>query len=245
MRNVIDFVTNHITHTGIKSQLLKARNGTLDKVMHIVPESKVLYVPIPKAANTSIITILWRSQGIFIQNNIHKSIKKKPAPVLSDFSNAEIENALNNTQWFRFTFVRNPYTRLFSCYKNKILNTERNKNFLKRLNWTSSKTPSFDEFILQLNQPDILKMDWHWRPQYDLIMPALVPLDFIGKIENFNEDILAILDRLNITNEAERQRALIPTNRTQTTPIDFSRESIDLINTIYAKDFSYFGYEKQ
>lgn len=247
MQRVLDLITNHITCSGIKHRLQKARNGTLNKIIHIVPHAQLLYIPIPKAANTSIIKVLWEAQGVVVNGGVHSNIRKKPVPMLSSFSNAEINDILKNKDWFKFTFVRNPYTRLISCYKNKILNPKANvrENFLAKLQWKEQEAPTFLQFVTQLSNPEILLADSHWKPQYILIMTELVTLDFIGKIEHFNEDIVIILDRLGVNNHDLRQQALVPQNKTEASLTQLNPESVQIINQIYSDDFSYFNYEKK
>lgn len=100
----------------------------------ILPQSKLIYAYIPKAACTSIKTWLLRHSGecpeIAEQFNRAEQAGTKP-PDAHDtihgkysarrYSTATVRAALRNPEYFKFTFVRHPLRRLVSAYLDKVV----------------------------------------------------------------------------------------------------------------------------
>lgn len=94
--------------------------------------------------------------------------------------------------YFKFAFVRNPWARVFSWYKNVM----RDDVHLQRLG--VSNNISFKEFVTNhLDQPDL-------RPQLFWLVDrqGQIPLDFIGRFEKLNEDFAHICKVLNLDDPA-------------------------------------------
>lgn len=94
---------------------------------------------------------------------------------------------INTTQtmegYHHYSFVRNPYDRLVSCYYNKIVGNhwESFKGYFS--NSFKGMRPSFEEFVNFLENGGILKNE-HWIPQVILIGNVNTK---IFKIENSDE----------------------------------------------------------
>lgn len=92
----------------------------------------------------------------------------------------------NFNTYFKFAFVRNPWSRAVSFYK-----------FLGFQSFIS-----FEKFVLEYlsakNWNDE-KRYWFVRPQAEFVVDeeSAILVDFIGKIENINEDFNFVLKRLN------------------------------------------------
>jgi len=228
------------------------RGGTLDKMLIILPEKKVVYTPIPKAANSTIKKCLWSASGVDIEGkNINSTIFKNPGPSrkISDIDNQELDIIFKADDWFRFSFVRNPYKRLVSGYKDKILglnNPKKSYSFLKRINWHSDQLPSFDEFIQVIcKQPDDA-MDWHWMPQSRLLMPDIIQYDFFGKLENFHDDMKSVLLKMNVSPEKIDDILSVFLNKTtekKGNTVQISEKTAEMIASKYSRDFELFEYD--
>ncbi|WP_455217348.1 sulfotransferase family protein [Kaarinaea lacus] len=236
----------------IKRRMWQERGGTLDKMLIILPELKVVYTSIPKAANSTIKKCLWAASGVSIEGkNINSSIFKNPGPSrpVSAFDDGELEIIFHSDEWFRFSFVRNPYTRLLSAYKDKILglgNTRKHNSFLKKIQWHSSQPPTFEQFITAITNQSDDAMDWHWMPQSRLIMADIIEYDFIGKLESYNEDMRTVLTRLNTSPDIIDETLSVSLNKTRSkddieSPI--SQATAELIQHRFPDDFKNFGYD--
>ena len=99
----------------------------------------------------------------------------------------------DKNNFFVFTFVRNPFGRILSSY----------------LNWTINNTPDFDKYIdmvkivvenkLYLYKGSINTNDIsHYIPMTSMI--GNHKLDFIGKFENYENDIKKLSEISDMTN---------------------------------------------
>lgn len=87
-------------------------------------EYKFIYCPIPKVANTSFRQLIFKLDGIenkfyqkenwiYAQNNLS----------LFSFNYLDAIKILNVKNYFKFAFVRNPWSRLVSAYLDKFVKT--------------------------------------------------------------------------------------------------------------------------
>src|SRR3546814_9315079 len=92
-------------------------------MMVLVPQHRVLYTVISKAANSTIKRYLLASCGEVVSAADAMPEVQMGGKLLTplDCTSAELRSALASKDWLRFTFVRNPYARLASVYKDKIL----------------------------------------------------------------------------------------------------------------------------
>lgn len=90
---------------------------------------------------------------------------------------------------FKFSFCRNPWERVVSAYHNKVVTKED-----KRLQECFDK--SFEYFVDFIDRQDLTRGDFHIRLQTTL-MPV-EEVDFIGRFENFEEDLKLILFALGL-----------------------------------------------
>lgn len=134
---------------------------------------------------------------------------------------SELELAHEYADYFKFSFVRNPWSRLFSCYQSKIRPAYfSDKYFTKGLPMTLKFREdlfwggmTFPEFVNAVCATPDWEADTHFQSQYYQLsqMGALTSLDFIGKLENMEEDFQLIqehtglpkmkLDKLNTSHE--------------------------------------------
>lgn len=126
---------------------------------------KWAFIHIPKTGGTSISSVLHEIDGTE-KVTMHDSIR-----------------ALDEvTDYFIFTFVRNPFTRLQSAYQHGVRKNE--------------YTTSFSEFL----KSDLSSNIW-MMPQYYFVTAGSSEnkkVSFIGKYENLKEDTLKIFKKLNI-----------------------------------------------
>jgi len=133
-------------------------------------------------------------------------------------------------QYLKFAFVRNPWDRMVSNWK---MFTQRPK----RLNQINLMVPkgemSFESFI----NFSIEQANHHWQPQ-SLFIPENI--DFLGKIESFDEDfnrLLALIGR--------EPRTLRKKNTTKGDDYwtYYSPELVRLVGELYKEDIERFGYD--
>lgn len=99
-----------------------------------------------------------------------------------------------------FHVTRNPYSRLYSAYIDKIYLPGFLK-FTKEINERNGKECSrsvrFGEFLDYIMKKEV--QDPHWKPVSELCGSCRVPYNVISKQETFNNDVLFILNQLSIS----------------------------------------------
>jgi sulfotransferase famil protein len=136
------------------------------KKYFVVEDLKVIYIPVSKAANTSVKVALLNSIGVYEES-------KNPYSVHQDSQYAKYTKTRlprNYKDYFLFTVVRNPEDRLRSCYENKFLDIEkiskRGYEFSGYLGGYLSLSDEYHVFLKKLSRlPNRLK-DEHFVSQY-------------------------------------------------------------------------------
>lgn len=112
----------------------------------------------------------------------------------------------NYQDYFSFAFVRNPFNRLLSCYKNKIIqpNIPNWKHDIGDIfkNYGSKfyKEMTFKQFLEAIISLDPEDYDRHFGPQYSFVCDKdeNVIVDFIGRVENFERDFGFLIKQQNL-----------------------------------------------
>jgi len=174
-----------------------------------------IYVPIPKCGSTTM--------------NKRLNLKSPFYPRIDIMD-------LKNKNKFKFTFVRNPYARLLSCWNGKIKNRLGSQiTKMEGFNYDMS----FNEFVRKVYlTPDYL-CDQHFAPITTIVED--LSFDFIGKLENFEEDYVKLQKKINLPNATQK---LAMTNVGKKYESYFTTELYELVNEKYDKDFKKFNYKK-
>lgn len=127
---------------------------------------------------------------------------------LSEFSVPEINKRLRS--YLKFIFVREPFERLVSAYRNKFTrsyNTAFHKRYGTKIIRRHRRDPepealekgndvSFPEFVQYLVDPRTQKEEpynEHWERVHSLCHPCLIRYDIVGKYETLKMDAEAVL----------------------------------------------------
>lgn len=204
-----------------------------------------IYFRIPKAANSTITLTLQNliNDGHIWEANAPAEAKGLFLP-LSSLSQYEVEQL--KEKFFTFTFVRNPFTRIASAYLSKVVDGEKQKIHVVRWYGRSVNAPvSFAEFCVYLQQGRGYLDDAHWARQSDLITLPLDQLDFIGRIENIDQDMRHVVSRLF---GPERGLEIVPWQKDTTGASSrvrqlYSEQELAIVREVYAEDFRAFGYD--
>jgi hypothetical protein len=147
--------------------------------------------------------------------------------------------------YFKFTFVRNPWDRLFSAYyflKAGGLNETDKRWSVDNL----GKYENFEEFILYGIRGKNILAYTHFRPQLDFLRGAQgkKPLvDFWGFYENLQNDFKIIQKRIF----GDSLRELLHLNKAKASQTPCYKECYTddmkrIVESIYQDDISLFGY---
>lgn len=262
-----------------------SRNGFLEKAtFDAIPYNQlanlvvddlhgIIYCYVPKVACTE-----WKSIMIFLSESLKKDgiTYKNHSEIPKDLIHGNSVIYLNRSQrnlmkwkiakYKKFLFVRNPFVRLISAYRDKFEKKNdyfyrflafpimrKYKNLLPPINadqaYAAGIRPSFFDFIQYiLDLPDDdegRSFEEHWRQTYHLCHPCQIEYDFIGKMETMDEDAQHLLHTLKVDHIVHFPPG--KSNRTDVSwiknwftdiPIEWRRR----LYKLYEADFKLFGY---
>ena len=173
--------------------------------------------------------------------------------------------------YFKFTFVREPFERILSAYKDKFVHlrpvfvdrkirefhgTQILKNFrpgaskraLKKLN-----DITFREFIEYLVTKGSNKstpvMDWHWDNFVNICGMCAINYDFIGHYETFDQDLADFKEAAGLSPEEANRFNVYASNKSDTASSLLSYYSqipiewIDILGQLFRANFEMFNYD--
>lgn len=156
---------------------------------------RTIYYPIPKVACSSLKYMCANLLGLKVEDSVHKVNFPKTNPEF------HYEN------YFTFAFVRNPWSRLVSCYRDKIRNEASGTDtyFDIREGVANCLAPfaefkggmTFDEFVKAVvNIPDD-RANQHFKSQYLFITDKQrqVNVNFVGRFESITEDLREVWNK--------------------------------------------------
>jgi hypothetical protein len=204
-----------------------------------LPAEKVFYNRIPKAANSTMVKLILTLADLG-EGDGHRNYKRiLPSHVRMPRSEVQ---ALASGIYTRFTVVRNPYDRVLSAYKDKILRRRRQfSRFAPALGASDGKIPSFETFCRFIDGGGLYR-DAHWAPQSDLLLLPREDYDVIGRVESLSVDIERIFTALGKPTPSAIPRAN-RTEHTKTGRSHYTEESLDIVRRLYKRDFELFGYD--
>jgi len=194
-------------------------------------EHKLIYYMVPKAASTTV-----------------KSFIKAIDPLhMKRLSLAEARSTLYK-DYFHFTFVRNPYDRLLSCYIDKVYEPQlcspefTNGEFNDFLNYYGRlgyQQMSFGDFIQFVTRVPNKHCDNHFVPQHYLVNLDL--LNFIGYVENFDQDLLYLRKQVGVPDEIPQPQKM---NASRHDPYQsyYNDKLRKMVDRKYARDLEIFNY---
>ena len=145
----------------------------------VVPELKVIYMLNAKVMSTSIKSVLGQLQGFKISNkNPHK------LPLHYVHIGKILSEKKKYRNYFKFTFVRNPWARLWSCYCQK--SRQKIPLHYHFLQFDFRKHITWDAFVNRACEISDNVADMHIRSQSYAI--DVISADFIGKQESTDDD---------------------------------------------------------
>lgn len=193
---------------------------------------RCVFVGVPKVASTSLLRH-FHGLGLLAEGVVESA----PLPeVLKRHPDAR--------SFTRFGFVRNPWSRLLSCYRDKIEGGGRDPSFKLATYHGLDPAMSFDAFVRWVHSsPDgqDARADRHWMSQHRFFDAGdASTMDFIGRFERLEGDLAAISTRLGLPAKplTERLNASGPGNYRRF----YTKETAALVAARYAVDIRAFGY---
>lgn len=211
----------------------------------LLEKYKAIYFLIPKVASSSLKKIFAEELGLeIISKRIEDDIHFVNFPFVDKARMDKYQD------YFKFTFVRNPWDRIVSCYKNKIKSDKNFNNFeyedgvyadfIKYHKFRAGMT--FAEFILAVNSILDEDADAHFRSQYTFITDKMgeLTVNFVGKFENLNDDFLYVAKAIGLP--PPKLPELMKSDRGDYKAY-YDAEMKELAHQRFKKDVDILGYE--
>jgi hypothetical protein len=185
-----------------------------------------IFIAIPKTGTTSVQRRfeLMNLEGTNICNTREPNLTQ-PKPLFTKHIPAiELKQKCEKfDQYFKFSFVRNPYARAVSWVFYHL----RNENY-------DLENYSFSELILRCPH-------WIWYPQHRWIYSNGNNLmNFVGKIESLQQDFNIVCDKIGIPQQ--KLPHINKSNHKHYTEY-YDNETRKMVSERYAEDIEFFGYK--
>ncbi|MGH0145111.1 UNVERIFIED_CONTAM: hypothetical protein FKN15_024466, partial [Acipenser sinensis] len=265
-----------VTHQGRRDLLdrtcqaytRKRRVLTPDDLKHLIVDDRhgLLYCYVPKVACTNWKRVLMVLTG----DGKYRDPLKIPANeahvpsnlrTLSEYSTSEINHRLRN--YLKFAFVREPFERLVSAYRNKFTrnyNTAFHKRYGTKIVKRHRPDPSdealehgddvsFEEFVYYLVDPHTQReepFNEHWERVHSLCHPCIIHYDVVGKYETLDEDARYILQLAGVSDRVQFPSSSKSTRTTDDMTAQFFHKISPFyqkkLYNLYKMDFLLFNY---
>lgn len=203
-------------------------------------KKKIIYLEVPKAANTSIkASILGYQDKGYSVLEIHTLASEH---MLCKLNAKQRKN-------FTFTFVRNPFERLVSCYEGKYKKEKKELEKGMEHLWYDfylfgyiREDRGFENFVRRIYRiPDKMK-DFHFLPQYNIVYDKTGKrmVDYVEKVENINEKYPSLqemygLGELPHLNKSDKKSWMDY----------YTKDTARMAYHMYKKDINAFGYREE
>lgn len=226
------------------------------RATYVAPRLRVAFVPTRKAACTSIAWLLadlnrdglrFRRDLVSRPENGNQKVHVSSlydVPPLAYESRAHRQSI--DESWLVFSVVRNPYTRLWSAWQNKLLLSQGNlgNGFLRIRSRILEKGPNavlsaFHHFVHDVTSSEkLLNSDDHLVPQTRWLAHRRFRYSHVGRVESLSETLDALAAHTGKPVQLQRQNpGLLPWS-----PELYGRSEVQKMQSAFAEDFDLFGY---
>jgi dermatan 4-sulfotransferase 1 len=206
----------------------------------VLNDHRLAFMLIPKVANTSIKMAMLNMMGIYPKEprglNHYMGCRSQHGNVFHVEQKSKL--ATDYADYLRIAFVRNPFDRILSCYRDKVLATH-HRSFTR---FGIAHGDSLRKFINIIKDVPDNHAEQHFRSQSAELIhnDNLVP-DFVGRFETIDSDWHQVqslaLDQCGLILDD-----LPHVNKSSRFDIEMDNETRADIATRYKCDFESFGY---
>lgn len=220
---------------------------------------KTIFVHIPKCGGQSIEHLFLNALGLTWDERIQLTMRANPDPSLGpprlahlraeEYVSADYISSADYNEFFKFSVVRNPTSRLLSVYNYLGL-----KRFHLKGKQSDGQSPlSFDDFVMkwvpqqfELGANGIVSQNkrrhWFWfiRPQTDYVcdQSGNLLVDRLYRLESMQECFSDLSERFGF----ERAGKHTNVSQKRVTQSDLTSQHLEVIANLYGSDFDAFDY---
>ena len=218
---------------------------------------RFMFFEVPKAACTTMKALLHRMAGsppltyylgeVQTRREMFVHCRRNvPLPSLVDLDDRTQEMVLHSPDIFRFAVVRNPYTRLISAWRSKVVLCEPGFEYVYRdirgsLPASSKELITFPEFLDYVERSEPATYNPHWMLQTDHLFYDAFQFSYIGKMEKLSDALKRFQEHLGETGR-------IDVGSSNTTAykddVALTDDQANRIYRIYQNDFEKLGYDR-
>lgn len=213
--------------------------------------NQYLYVETPKNACTKSKVLLWDLEGLLSRpewpGSVHERRRYDGRLSLLDLGYYGARHVMEDSAFFKFCFFRDPVDRLVSGYRDKIRRVPHDDDakmvatILEQFGLEKREDISFSQFADFVCSQDDLRRNNHFISQWALNMGDRIKYDFVGRIENYTDDMAYVLRRLGAS------KALVGTVAIKIHPsagpeVEVDPATAKLITETYADDYRLLDY---
>ncbi len=228
-----------------------------------IPHRAAVFAYVPKVACTNWKSVFRHMAGATDYLDAGKAHDRARSGLvhLDQLPSAEAQRLLQAPDVARYTFVRNPYTRVLSAYLNKFRRYAEQAEpampgdyfhqvFQELDRWRAANLPAeprvtFRVFLCWLRDAGHpMTRNEHWLPQHEIVDPLAVRYDMIGRFENMASDAAELLKRLDAgVGFPTQEEVRFPSSGTAAARDRYlDAEARALIEQLYRTDFELLGY---
>lgn len=212
--------------------------------------NKYVYLAVDKVANSTIKKCLYEVEYIKVGWSVGGLYDPRNSPLIHPFQlpDEQLNAVLTGDEFYKFCIVRNPYSRLLSCYLDRILTlkTRPSKQFRKAL---GKNDFDFNDFVKTVCSQDSNQQNSHWRVQSDDVLFDLINYSHIGYFENLASEMEYLsfqifgkfLPQMNIKSKNHSPKKTGSDDKVYSY---FDQYHADMVFERYKKDFDNFCYSK-
>ena len=226
--------------------------------LSVLPRQRIIYAIVLKAASSRIRRTLCIMAGMRSRSlNPWRWHRIGSPPRMMSIAPGSFYKLAHDPTALRFSFMRNPYDRLVSCWADKFqdqpliesrLFTKGSRMIDQYLKMRAAVDPSlprgaghtlsFPDFVNYATAYGYRGNDGHMRAQTLALDLPGISFDFIGKVESFEQDFIRVLDHVNAT-ENMRRMAIGPVNTSRRSRARqyYTQEMADRVYRAYEADF--------
>lgn len=238
-----------------------------EDLKHLIVDDRhgLLYCYVPKVACTNWKRVLMVLTGDSQRDPLQIPANEAHIPgtlrTLSEYSTSEINQRLRT--YLKFVFVREPFERLVSAYRNKFTrsyNTAFHKRYGTKIiqRHRAEASPealergddvSFSEFVRYLVDPGTQHeepFNEHWERVHSLCHPCLIHYNILGKYETLQQDSSYVLKLAGVDSEVTFPSSATSTHTTADMVASYFKDISSAyqkkLYNLYKMDFLLFNY---
>jgi len=169
-----------------------------------------------------------------------------PVPPLTELNDETQEMVLTSPEFFRFAIVRNPYTRMISAWRSKVVLCEPGFEYVYEairggLPASTNELITFAEFLDYVERSDPETYNPHWMLQTDHMFLDAIDFSYVGKMEKLAEALAEFRKHLGTEDQMKVGTSNLTAYKGH---VALTAEQAERVFKIYKQDFERLGYDR-